>query len=126
MRLPWRRKLDERHESEIDARLGRIEHDVEKILHLLKPRQHFTSSVTLEGFEMSTTPTIPVPGNGVVNVNLFNADGSPFVPANFPSYVQNWAWSLAPGTDPGVSIAPSADTTSAAVTVAASDVATTF
>jgi hypothetical protein len=123
---PWRRKVH--HDPEIIRRLSEIEHQNREILREIKAlRPHkFTSSITLEGFEMSTSPTIPVPGNGVLNVNLFNADGSPFVPANFPGYTQNWQWALQPGTDPGVSIVPSADTLSCAVTVAASDVATSF
>jgi len=116
------------HDGEIIRKLGQIEYQNHEILQAIRALQpsKFTSKVTLEGFEMSTSSTIPVPGSATATVNLFNADGTPFDPTKFPAYVQNWAWALQPGTDPAVSITPSSDTTSATLTVAASDVATTF
>jgi len=102
-----------------------FEHEVLRLLRDIDRRlTKFTSTITLEG-SMSTSSTIPVPGTGVLNVNLFD-NGAPFVPANFPNYTQNWAWSLEPGSDPSITFVTSADTTSVTVTVPASDVATSF
>lgn len=112
-------------EQEIVRLLEHIVHQNHEILREIRHlRPHkFTSTITMEGFEMSTSPTIPVPGTGVLTVNLFNADGSPYVVT--APFVPNWAWSLQPGSDPSITIVASSDTTTATITVPASDVATT-
>jgi len=102
-------------EHEIYRRLGRIEHLVERALHLLE-QPRFTASITQE--DTMAIGNIPAGSTGTFAATLLE-NGSPVVPQ--PTIA--WTYSC---SDPSVTISPSADTTSAVFSVPQNDTGTSF
>jgi hypothetical protein len=109
--------MNEHFERETLQRLGYLEHLVERVLHLLEPKR-YTAIFTQEN--TMAIGNIAAGSTGTFAATLLE-NGAPLTtPPTTPTV---WTYSC---SDPSVTIATSADTTSAVYSVPANDTGTSF
>jgi hypothetical protein len=105
-------------EREVYRRIGRLEHLIERVLHLLESHVVYTAILIFEGNSM--IGNINAGSTGTFAATLLQ-NGAPL--ATPPASPTVWTYSC---SDPSVTIAPSADTTSAVYSVPSNDTGTSF
>ncbi len=106
-------------EHEVYRRLGRVEHLIERVLHLLEKHVVYTAVLVFEDNPMAIG-NINAGSTGTFAATLLQ-NGAPL--ATPPASPTVWTYSC---SDPSVTIAPSTDTTSAVYSVPSNDTGTSF
>jgi hypothetical protein len=116
------KEMNSYFEKEVYGRLGRLEHLIERILHLLEHKPVvYTAILTQE--DTMAIGNINAGSTGTFAATLLSSvDGAAPSPVT-PQPTMDWTYSCSDST---VTITPSADTTSAVYSVPSNDTGTSF